>query len=101
MKKIRYRDEIESRKRKKNINNGTDLFHRLSIRWTEIGGGGKERKGACKEEKRKNWKRRTVWYDAWGVVSRHRGVETKRVVARRGRARRVESRQADIWKDVW
>lgn len=98
--KIRYRDE-KSRKTKKSINNGTDLFHRLSIRWTEIGGE-KERKGACKEEKRKNWKRRTtIWYDAWGVVSRHRGVETKRVVARRGRARRVESRQADIWKDVW
>lgn len=34
-------------------------------------------------------------------VSRHGGIETKRVVARRGRARRVESRQADIWKDVW
>lgn len=43
MKKIRYRDEIESRKRKKNINNGTDLFHRLSIRWTEIGGRGGKR----------------------------------------------------------
>lgn len=35
--KIRYRDE-KSRKTKKSINNGTDLFHRLSIRWTEIGG---------------------------------------------------------------